>query len=687
MLWPLKCDLIFKRIFGMGYSIVENNAVAFADSRSIKFPRFQRKQTWNDKDNFKLCISVFKDYPIGVVIINSQDGNDFLLDGRQRRNALKLMKDDPKSVYIWAKSFVGFTPNQDVEELKEKFWISIDEYLQHEAAKMKGTEDIPDELEEEDKEETEETAGDVENAYSFEKQYNSLKSLLDLVLLCHPMKSGKTNLQKMYEFNGLIDKSELDYADPIDGEYVVNSSKLKKYIDSLNEHEDLDVNEFISIIAKRYRITGQKLDKLTNYVNQHWDFYKKSLDVIESINRVLGRAKIGSVTLTNADVLDAQNIFSLVNHSGTPLSAEELLSARPFWNISLTNPSAELLEHKKEMYKFLGINLPEETCRWDLCSTFLKRIDKHGLIFENEKNSFTTSISLSYRIISALLVGGINNTSVTMLEKAKIDWEVDIERIIKEINLVIDLLEDINYFKHILAWRQSVMSLTSNSIAIEFCSLMYKSWNELGKPTKSSANIKLFNKRAVTLFDRLVYEYGIRMWTGSGDSMVASHLKDVSGSRYIMITEDEWKEFINTIVSGSYKGKPTSSKTLKPFLYNYYFLRELNPTLLNDNTKYDIDHLVAQKFFRDNPDLDTSLKDNFVNFSILPKGENIEKTDKKLNEIHDTWLLNQIKTFADITDEDIQTFSDLSKLSSLLKRKDTYLKAYGELRNKMFLNL
>lgn len=670
----------------MGYSIVENNAVAFADSRSIKFPRFQRKQTWNDKDNFKLCISVFKDYPIGVVIINSQDGNDFLLDGRQRRNALKLMKDDPKSVYVWAKSFVGFSPNQDVEELKEKFWISIDEYLQHEAAKMKGADNIQDEAEEE-VEETKEASEDVENAYSFEKQYNSLKSLLDLVLLCHPMKSGKTNLQKMYEFNGLIDKSELDYADPVDGEYVINSVRLKKYIDSLNEHEDLGVEEFVSIIAKRYRVTGSKLDKLTNYINQHWDFYKKSLDVIESINRVLGRAKIGSVTLTNADVLDAQNIFSLVNHSGTPLSAEELLSARPFWNISLANPSGELLEYKKEMYKFLGINLPEETCRWDLCSTFLKRIDKHGLIFENEKNSFTTSISLSYRIISALLVGGINNTSVTLLEKAKIDWEVDIERIIKEINLVIDLLEDINYFKHILAWRQSVMSLTSNSIAIEFCSLMYKSWNELNKPTKSSANIKAFNKRAVTLFDRLVYEYGIRMWTGSGDSMVASHLKDVTGSRYVMVTEEEWKEFINTIISGSYKGKPTSSKTLKPFLYNYYFLRELNPTLLNDNTKYDIDHLVAQKFFRDNPDLDTSLKDNFVNFSILPKGENIEKTDKKLNEIHDTWLLNQIKTFADITDEDIQTFSDLSKLSSLLKRKDTYLKAYGELRNKMFLNL
>lgn len=259
----------------MGYSIVENNAVAFADSRSIKFPRFQRKQTWNDKDNFKLCISVFKDYPIGVVIVNSQDGNDFLLDGRQRRNALKLMKDDPKSVYVWAKSFVGFSPNQDVEELKEKFWISIDEYLQHEAAKMKGAENSQDDVEED--EDIEETSEDVENAYSFEKQYKSLKSLLDLVLLCHPMKSGKTNLQKMYEFNGLIDKSELEYADPVEGEYVVNSIKLKKYIDSLNEHEDLDVITFVNIVAKRYRVIGPNLEKLTNYINQHWVFIKNRL--------------------------------------------------------------------------------------------------------------------------------------------------------------------------------------------------------------------------------------------------------------------------------------------------------------------------------------------------------------------------------------------------------------------------
>lgn len=681
----------------MAYRIVENNAVAFADNRSIKFPRFQRKQTWDEKDNFKLCISVFKGYPIGVVIVNSQNGNDYLLDGRQRRNALKLMKDDPKAVYVWAKKFVGFQANQDIEAVKSKFWASIDEYLQHEAAKMKaalqpeqgGTQEsedgpaLPD-----DAEEIESPEGEV--SYNFESQYNSLKSLLDLIALCHPLKGGKTNLQKMYEFNGIIAKSDLDYAEIVEGDYAVNSARLKKYIDSLIDDNVSTVEEFSAAVARRHRITGQDLSKLQNYIQQHWEYYEKSLKVIEKINDVLNHATVGMISLTNADILDAQNIFSLVNASGTPLSSEELLSARPYWNVALSNPSAELIESKKAMYKFLNIDVPEETCRWDLCSTFLKRIDKNGLIFENEKNSFTTSISLSYRIISALIVQGINNTSVMALEKPQspaINWELDIERYIQGINLMIAQLENIDLFKYVEAWNQSVMSLTSNSIAIEFCVLLYQRWKALGKPTRSSGQIHAFNTDAITLFDRLVYEYSIRLWTGSGDSMVAAHLKDTTGSRFVKITEEEWKGFIDEIEGGQYKGKPTSSKTLKPFLYYGYFLRRLQPTLKNPSTVYDIDHLIAQRLFKEYPSLDQTLKDNFLNFSILPKGENIEKTDKKLNEIHDVWLIEQIMKYAQISDEDIQAFSDLSKIDQLKKRKRNYVETYSTLRNNMFLTL
>ena len=56
------------------------------------------------------------------------------------------------------------------------------------------------------------------------------------------------------------------------------------------------------------------------------------------------------------------------------------------------------------------------------------------MIFERD-NSFTTSISLSYRLISALLVGGLNNVSILKLETQKIDWETDIEKLIKDLNM------------------------------------------------------------------------------------------------------------------------------------------------------------------------------------------------------------------------------------------------------------
>ena len=105
------------------YNVVDCNAVTYADNDKIRFPRFQRKKTWDNKDNFKLCISIFKGYPIGVVIINELGGYEYLLDGRQRLNALRLMKSDPKEVYRWAKSFVGFSYSEDIEELKTKFWL------------------------------------------------------------------------------------------------------------------------------------------------------------------------------------------------------------------------------------------------------------------------------------------------------------------------------------------------------------------------------------------------------------------------------------------------------------------------------------------------------------------------------------------------------------------------------------
>ncbi len=103
----------------------------FIEDYSIKLPRFQRKQTWNDEKNFKLCLSIFKDYPLGVVVIKKESGRNsskYLLDGRQRRNAL-IRFADPEEVYEWAQSFIKFKSNDSVQEISDKFWAAIDEYL------------------------------------------------------------------------------------------------------------------------------------------------------------------------------------------------------------------------------------------------------------------------------------------------------------------------------------------------------------------------------------------------------------------------------------------------------------------------------------------------------------------------------------------------------------------------------
>lgn len=82
------------------YEIRPEAVKTFITDRSIQLPRFQRKQTWDAKKNFQLCISVFKGYPMGVCILSLENDKGrtkrFLLDGRQRRNALTLMYETPK---------------------------------------------------------------------------------------------------------------------------------------------------------------------------------------------------------------------------------------------------------------------------------------------------------------------------------------------------------------------------------------------------------------------------------------------------------------------------------------------------------------------------------------------------------------------------------------------------------------
>ena len=58
------------------YEIRPETVKTFITDRNIKLPRFQGKQTWDEKKNFQLCISLFKEYPIGVCILSVENNNN-----------------------------------------------------------------------------------------------------------------------------------------------------------------------------------------------------------------------------------------------------------------------------------------------------------------------------------------------------------------------------------------------------------------------------------------------------------------------------------------------------------------------------------------------------------------------------------------------------------------------------------
>ena len=56
----------------MSYTIEPVSIHSFVTNPNIKLPRFQRKATWVKEQNFELAISIYQDYPVGVVIINKE---------------------------------------------------------------------------------------------------------------------------------------------------------------------------------------------------------------------------------------------------------------------------------------------------------------------------------------------------------------------------------------------------------------------------------------------------------------------------------------------------------------------------------------------------------------------------------------------------------------------------------------
>lgn len=119
----------------MPYELRPETIKTFVNDTTIELPRFQRQLTWEDRKNFNLCLSLYKQFPLGVVVLKMDEKpkgpaelRKFLLDGRQRREAFKQMR-NPENIYRWAKTSLKLKQSDTEEDIRSKFRGGIERFF------------------------------------------------------------------------------------------------------------------------------------------------------------------------------------------------------------------------------------------------------------------------------------------------------------------------------------------------------------------------------------------------------------------------------------------------------------------------------------------------------------------------------------------------------------------------------
>ncbi len=475
----------------MSYIIEPMPMISFLEDSKIRLPRFQRKATWDKKQNFELAISVFQDYPVGVVIVNQEQKTSWLLDGRQRRSALSTMRDNPVELYEWARSYIGFGKKADELEIKSKYWEKVEKYLQ--------TEETPDKKENEDtkdddinyygeeEEVVEINLDSEENSFDSAKQRRGLQTLLDIILMVHQNKPSGSRWQQTFDFTKYF--TRLKYA-PAKNNNKVEPKALRRFIWELlttidKENDGKRTQEFfVEYYLQNFDVKDQK--KFEKDVSMKWNDILDSIDVVDRSEKVFSDARIGIIRLTNASPLDAQNIFSRINRGGTQLKAEELLSAKPYWNRSVNVSDQTIVARIREMYSNLEIPVSDSVVRWDIAATFISRIKDENLVFDTyedarkKKEISMDEVSLGFKLLASIYVQGMSSKHVIELEKNEsIRWESDIDQLAYELNMVCNILLADTFFKYYQSWKRPITKLMGNAIALEFLTIMWLDWKDM----------------------------------------------------------------------------------------------------------------------------------------------------------------------------------------------------------------
>ncbi len=684
----------------MAYSNEKQKLSDFV-KENISLPRFQRKSTWTERQNFGLAISVFQDYPIGVVIINKENvfephtGNKvlkkWLLDGRQRRTALQEMYLNPIALYRWAKKCLRLSDKDQPEDVSRKFWAEVRQYLNSE----------------DDQENEEENAEPVfieegtpldDQSFSPQKMVGHLQILERIIKMVHPLKKNDSSKwQETFDFMRFCVKLPYESKSK---RGQIDAKALRLWIQNyLGRQEELNETAFYDEL-EIFAAPGQER-AFRQSIHDNWSYIKESIDALNQFDLVFNEAEVGQIVLSNATPLDAQNIFSRINSGGTVLKAEELLSAKPYWNKKVEVDSS-IASTVSDMYELLGVKQAQcGVVRWDVAATLITRLSDLGLLFEHSllkgKNPNMEEVTLCFKLLSSIYMKGMSKLHVSELtsdnnfQKA---WEDSLNTLVEELNTVFKLISDSSsVFKFFADWRKPLQSLIPAAALLEFIATLYFYWKELGKPHSGQGELEKFNQAARILFDRVIFESMTGFWKGSGDSKMAKNLAEYSQLVKNAVAAKEWDNLIHGLCEeGKYQSVRCSKENVRPLLYYGVALQERRPSVASSaRFSFEVDHLIAKSDLINSGSEEAQFfSECLANFSLMPKEINNSKRAKSLKEITDRYVISEIESCSGISKNDFEKYSDKNNLNKLRYEREKYfLKIFGSGRDNLrqkFLN-
>jgi len=639
----------------------------FVEAQDLLLPRFQRKSTWNAKKDFLLALSFFRGLPLGAIVIKegAPGGNRYLLDGRQRWEALKGIQ-DPETVYGWAKSALGIRRGWTEQQLVAAYRKAVEDYF---GADPSDTSEDPDqpapavsEVVEEDEESDVDqgpanaaSANEGTEAVDAGAKHQGIEELLEILLLVHPITAKGSKLAGAFSFQDLVAGVPFVQKDPATGKTVVSSPKLREWISFRRKIASPsatlgvpDEEEFFTWVTSGTPLDGTASSALKNRITTNWGLIRSAIDLNRRIEQRLEQSVIAALVLTGTTASEDAKIFEIINTGGTKLTAAEVLSASPQWNTKVVDPNDTLLIDAKDLYVAMGIQDEDDAVRWDVPATLLSRLlvpDVLGSLLgktpRNDTRRFERRITLGFQLMAGWYQGKIAKDFVETLPKDKpeIPWgTTEFERLINDALKHACNQEQFQYWH---AWGLSVIDLMSDAVALNYSLLMAIDWDRKDRPTVDGAQMKAFRRNARTLLDRVIYEYCVGQWRGSSDSRIAGNiaaLRASPDSAFEPVSQDDWARLVNEVVEdGTISGADYTAR-LDPRIKLLIAYRNVVDRLWPEhgqNAGYEFDHIVPSSEFGAIPVASPKkrMEHHILNLAMLPPTLNRSKSDQPLKRV------------------------------------------------------